>query len=585
MTLERGMKHGKRENAGRQMRRYLIISTSVLFTVFAAVGLTRFALAVENTGNMAPQPVLSQPAAGMGGVTIPEPATTPSDPAQAALIARGRYLTVAGDCLPCHTVSGEPAFSGGYPVDTPFGTVFSPNITSSKADGIGNWTDAQFYNALHNGISPGSSLLVFPKYLYPVMPFTTYSKMTYPDVMAVKAYLESLPPVDHPNRPSTMSFPFTVRAGLLGWRILFFHPQPVQYQADWTASQRNGAYLVEALAHCSECHTPRNLLMALETSRYLGGGQIVAQSWYAPNISSSKQYGIGSWDDASLAQYLGGDGAIPRGAPFGPMKEVVEDSLSRLPASDVQDIVAYLRTTPAQDTPPPPGVSTSSPADGAVVYAQNCARCHGVSGQGVTNNFPNLAGDQAIIDGKPSDAISMVAGGFRPWHPNQSAMPSFETTLTPQQIAAVTNYIRTAWGNNGVADATADEVGSLEELTEQEIGLDAGSMTALLTEAGTTKATQDIAGKFDFEANRTNCQIDVTLNGATPADAIHLGGSCVQDGFALQGDVTAGGKTAPVKLALSDINNGDAVTGVLLDGTLPDGRQLHAKINFVTPND
>jgi mono/diheme cytochrome c family protein len=579
------MKHGKRNDAGRQMRRYLIISTSVLFTIFAAVGLTRFAMAVDNSGNMAPQQVLSQPASGMGGVTIPEPATMPANPAQAALIARGRYLTVAGDCLPCHTVSGQPAFSGGYPVDTPFGTVFSPNITSSKPDGIGNWTDQQFYNALHNGISPGSSLIVFPKYLYPVMPFTTYSKMTYSDVMAVKAYLESLPAVDNPNRPSTMSFPFTMRAGLLAWRILFFSPQAVQYQPDWNASQRNGAYLVQALAHCSECHTPRNLLMALETSQYLAGGQIVSQSWYAPNISSSKQYGIGGWDDASLVQYLSGGGAIPRGAPFGPMKEVVDDSLSRLPASDVQDIVAYLRTTPAQDTPPPSGVSTSSPADGAVVYAQNCARCHGVAGQGVTNNFPNLAGDQAIIDGKPSDAISMVAGGFGPWHPNQSAMPSFETTLTPQQIAAVTNYIRTAWGNNGVADATGDEVARLEAVVEQEITLDAGSMTALLTEAGTTANIQDIAGTFQFEANRTNCQIDATLNGATPADAIHIGGSCVQDGFAVKGYVTAGGKTAPVRLALSDINNGNAVTGVLLDGTLPDGRQLHAKINFVTPND
>jgi hypothetical protein len=159
------------------------------------------------------------------GWTIPTP-PNPSDP----VIARGEYLTVAGDCLPCHSVEGQPPFSGGLAVGSPVGAVFSPNITPSKKYGIGNYTDQQFWNVLHNGIAPGSSLLIFPKYLYPSMPYDAYSKLSYSDVMAIKAYLMSLPPAEIPNRGTQIPFPFNTRAALLGWRILFFHPQPVQYR-------------------------------------------------------------------------------------------------------------------------------------------------------------------------------------------------------------------------------------------------------------------------------------------------------------------------------------------------------------------
>jgi mono/diheme cytochrome c family protein len=538
------------------------------------------ASAASETAQLAPVPSL-------GGVTYTQPATLPADPVQKALVQRGEYLTIAGDCSSCHSVSGEPMFSGGYAVDTPVGTIYSPNITSSKQYGIGNWTDADFYNVMHNGIRPGRSLLVFPAYIFPVMPYSSYSKLSYQDVMAIKAYLESIPPVEKPNRPMTIPFPLNIRAGQLALRILTFHPKPIQYDPSWNASQRNGAYLAQALGHCSECHTPRNILLASDMSRYYAGGQIISQSWYAPNISSSKQHGIGAWDDASLVAYLHDGGDMVHGAPFGPMQEVVDESLSRLPVSDVQDLVAYLRTVGPQDPATVTVNDPASPAEGSVGYAQNCARCHGAGGAGVNNNFPNLAHNDAISDGKPNDVISMLLGGFQPWHPNQSAMPAFGNTLSDQQIAAVTNYIRTSWGNQGAANAGAHLVARLRGVTVQEVALDDGTMQAVLNDGTSARRLQNISGTFELEGNRTNCQISADLGapGAGGAAPIHLGGACTNQGYTLQGDMTSAGKTSPVTLALNDMTANGKVTGVTLDGPLADGSHLSARINFITPNE
>ena len=526
-----------------------------------------------------------QPPPGMVGVTIPAPVNMPADPRQKAMVLRGEYLTVAGDCYSCHSVSGQPIFSGGYAVDTPVGTIYSPNITPSKQYGIGNWTDAQFWAALHNGVRPGRSLLVFPAYLFPVMPYSSYSKLTYQDVMAIKAYLDTVPAVETQNRPMAIGFPFNVRAGQLALRIFNFHIQPVQYQPGWSDSVRNGAYLVQALGHCSECHTPRNILLGSDNSRFLGGGQIISQSWYAPNITSSKQYGLGGWDDASLLQYLHGGGDMRRGAPFGPMKEVVDDSLSRLPAADVRDIVAYLRTVPAQEIAPTAVADAASTAEGATVFAQNCARCHGASGAGVSNNFPNLAHNEALGGARPGDVISMVLGGFPPWHPNQSAMPAFGATLSDQQIAAVTNYVRTSWGNNGAANATGDAVARLRPVTTQEVTLDTGTMQAVLRDAASARAVQNIGGAFELEGNRVNCQISADLSDPGSAGIIHLSGACADHGYTVRGTATFNGKTGPVALALNDITADGNVTAVTLDGPLPDGRHLAARINLVIPNE
>jgi mono/diheme cytochrome c family protein len=512
---------------------------------------------------------------GLTGWVIPAPAM-PADPAQAAIVARGEYLTVAGDCLPCHSVQGQPPFSGGLAVGSPVGAVYSPNITPDKTYGIGNYTDQQFWNVLHNGIAPGNSLLVFPKYLYPSMPYDAYSKLSYSDVMAIKAYLDSLPAVAAPNRPTQIPFPLNIRAALLGWRILFFHPQPVQYDPSWSPSVRNGAFLVQALEHCSDCHTPRNIMFGSMKSRFLAGGHILAQSWYAPNISSS-QDGVGSWQPAALLNYLHDGGTLGVGAPFGPMQEVVHDSLSRLPESDVQDIVAYLQSgTGSQATVEPVTVAAGSTDLGATVYADNCARCHGADGGGVENNFPNLAGNQALWSGPPDDVVAMVLGGFGPWHDDQSAMPGFRDTLSNDQIAAVTNYVRTAWGNKGAADATPDLVARLVGETDTQMSLDAGTMQAAV---GDTKF-DEISGAFTRTGDMLNCQLDANLQ-ADGGDATHLAGICGRGGTVVDAMVTQDGQSEPILLTLHDDGPAIDLTGKMPGG----GSRFFAHIDLVTPND
>ena len=396
---------------------------------------------------------------------LPVPDTKGMDAKQVAEVRRGEYLTAAGDCMPCHTAPGGEMFAGGKSFVTPFGTLYSPNITPDKATGIGNWNGTQFWNAVHWGIAPGSSLLVFPKYLFPAMPYTSYAKLSKPDVMAIRAYLDAIPPVKAAQRPNSIGFPFNIRAGLLTWRLLFFNAGPVHYKKSWSPAVRHGAYLAEALGHCDACHSPRNFLFATKQDESLAGTRILGESWFAPNISSSKKYGLGGWSRATLVAYLHAGGDMKQGAPFGPMKAVVDFSLSQLPESDINDLAAYLQTaTPPRETPAKPVPANPTVIlEGKHLYAANCAACHQANGAGVGNVFPNLAGNQSVWNGPPDNLISAMLGGLIPWHKNGPAMPSFADVLNDHEIAAIANYVRTAWGNPGVADATAKDVLKLRE--------------------------------------------------------------------------------------------------------------------------
>ncbi len=566
-----------------KLKKILGYGAAVTFVIGLPLLAASIAHGAASDAPAAPDAIAAMAPGNLVGDPIAQPVGMPADPAAAAKIKRGEYLAVAGDCQECHSIPGRPAYSGGLAVGSPVGAIFSPNITPDKTYGIGNWTDAQFYAALHEGIGPGSSLLVFPHYLYPSMPSDAYSKLSYDDVMAIKAYLDSIQPAAIPNRPTQIPFPLNIRAALLGWRILFFHVQPVQYDPSWSPSVRNGAFLVQALAHCSDCHTPRNLLMGSETDKFLAGGHILAQSWYAPNISSRKQGGgVGSWSPADLANYLGGGGQVGVGAAYGPMQQVVNDSLSRLPPSDVQDIVAYLQTATApQDSSAPAAPSMPTQANGAVVYADNCARCHGANGEGVNNNFPNLAGNQSVWDGPPNNIISMVLGGFYPWHDDQSAMPNFRTTLSDDEIAAVSNYVRTAWGNQGSADATSGMVGKLRGYTTTEMDLDTASTKAALQTGDASVAFNDISGHLSFDGDQINCQIAGHF-GATN-QTVDIGGACADGGSRFIGQATMNGQTMPVNFKISEERSGSGLNAIDLDGPMG-GSQLHARMSLVTPN-
>lgn len=388
----------------------------------------------------------------------------PTDPA--ALIARGKYLSVAADCMPCHTGPGHAPFSGGLVIATPFGGLASPNITPDKQTGIGNWTDKQFYRAVHDGIAPGHNYLVFPKYLYPAMPFTSYTKLSYADIMAIKAYIFSLPPVQAQPTENTLKFPFSQRPVLLGWRMLFFKSGPMKMNPSWDEHMKNGAYLTEALAHCGECHTPRNLMQATISGSALAGAPI--DNLFAPNITPDKTYGIGDWSQDDIVAYLHDDGNLTRGSPFGAMADMTDNSTSQLPVSDIQDIALYLQQgVKPQITPPGKAVADakSSIARGEALYASSCAGCHGAEGAGMKPKLvPNLAGNGSVTAQMPNNVIGAMLTGLDSWSDPGPAMPAFGAQFSDQQIADITNYVRTAWGNKASADASPQSVFKLRAL-------------------------------------------------------------------------------------------------------------------------
>lgn len=368
-------------------------------------------------------------------------------------IKRGEYLARAGDCVACHTRPGDKLFSGGRAMPTPFGTLYSPNITPDGETGIGQWSADEFYAMMHTGRSRDGQLL------YPAMPFGAYTKVTRGDSDAIFAYLRSVPPVRQPNRPHELRFPYNNRQLLIGWRTLYFREGEYRPNPTRSVEWNRGAYLVEGLGHCSMCHTAINALGGSSESKAFEGGLIPMQDWYAPSLTSNKEAGLGDWSIADIADLLQ-KGASRRGAVYGPMAEVVYNSLQYLSDEDVRAMAVYLKSLPQHG-----GSSGGSSASvskeeqgllsslGSKVYQAQCANCHGKSGEGKLPEFPPLANNQSIQMTSAVNPIRMVLnGGYAPGtirNPMPYGMPPFAQSLTDDEVAAVVTYIRTAWGNRG----------------------------------------------------------------------------------------------------------------------------------------
>jgi mono/diheme cytochrome c family protein len=370
------------------------------------------------------------------------------------LVAKGEYLAHAGDCIACHTNPGGALFAGGFSMATPFGTIYSSNITPDKETGIGGWTADQFYGAMHTGRFPDGGLI------YPAMPFASYTKVTRADCDAIFAYLRSVPPVHQPNRANDLRFPFNNRQLILGWRTLFF--QEGEYQPDPTKSAEwnRGAYLVEGLGHCSMCHTPINALGGNSQSQAFQGGLIPMQNWYAPSLTSNKEAGLGEWSIEEIVDLLR-NGVSHRGAVYGPMAEVTYDSLQYLNDADVRAMAVYLKSL-SQGSPLAPEISGMPAPEssllmsfGQTVYTTHCAICHAADGRGMPPEYPPLASNPSIQMESAVNPIRMVLnGGFPPGtagDPMPYGMPPFAQTLSDDEVAAVVTYIRAAWGNRGSA--------------------------------------------------------------------------------------------------------------------------------------
>jgi mono/diheme cytochrome c family protein len=390
----------------------------------------------------------------LGILSASPPAIAPAAVAnEPSLIEKGQYISRLADCGACHTRTGGTPFAGGLPMSTPFGTVTSSNITPDPDTGIGGWSDEDFYGAVTDGIGRHG------EYLYPVMPFTSYTKMTRSDVLAVKAYLFSLKPVYAPRGPNNMAFPFDIRWTLVVWRELYFHPGVYQPDPKRSAEWNRGAYLIEGAGHCGECHSPRNIFGATETQHSLAGGQI--GKWLAPNISADPRWGIGDRSVSDLVTFLKTGAQKTEGVAFGPMAEVVHDSLRYVSTADLQAMAVFLKSGPERT----PGLadqvaSRSDLQHGQKLYLDNCAKCHQDNGRGIPGVIPNLAANAAVTSAQPNDVIDAVLNGLHGTR-NHGTMPSFGGALKDQDVADIANYVRTGWRNNGPTNATPALVASL----------------------------------------------------------------------------------------------------------------------------
>lgn len=371
----------------------------------------------------------------------------------AELIRQGQYLARAGDCISCHTVGANAPFSGGRALRTPFGVLYSPNITADSVTGIGNWSFDQFYQALHQGLSKDGTPL------YPVFSYTSYTKVKRDDVKAIYAYLQSLPAVQAPNRQPEFGFPYNLRVMLYSWRALYFQAGEYQDDASQSAQWNRGAYLVQGLGHCNECHSTRNALGAMDQRNPLSGGHIPVEGWYAPDLSLQAGGGLAGWSQADVVALLK-TGLSDKGSALGPMAEVVRNSTSYLNDEDLQAIALYLASLPAV-APAPLTLSKAANYDaGKAIFANLCASCHGLDGQGKTGVYPSLVGNISVLNGGGVNAIrSVLLGGFSPTtasNPEPYSMPPFAKRLSDDKVASVINYLRQSWGNQATPISSED---------------------------------------------------------------------------------------------------------------------------------
>ena len=309
-----------------------------------------------------------------------EPGAAPTG--ELSQVVRGEYLARVGDCYACHTVRGGQLYAGGLEMPTPFGELYTTNITPDPETGIGKWTSEDFWRALHDGRNKEGA------FLYPAMPYTNYTKVTREDSDAMYAYFKSLKPVRQPNRPHGMKFPYNQRELLGGWRVLYFKSGEWKDDPKQTKEWNRGGYLVEGLGHCDACHSSRNILGAVKGDD-VSGGLIPVQNWYAPSLASNRETGLGSWEVKDIVDLLR-TGVSARGAVFGPMAAVVRHSLQETSLTDLNAMAVYLRSR-AQTSQPPEVTqveNTSSQtaammATGEKVYARHCAECHQADGRGV----------------------------------------------------------------------------------------------------------------------------------------------------------------------------------------------------------
>jgi mono/diheme cytochrome c family protein len=376
------------------------------------------------------------------------------------LVERGRYLSLLGNCAGCHTDRGGAAYAGGRALATPFGKVVAGNLTPDVATGIGSWSQAQFWRAMHHGFSADGRRLA------PAFPYTEFTRITRADSDALFAYLRSLPAVSKPNPTHQLRWPYGTPLALAAWRTAFFRPAVFEPDATQSPSWNRGAYLVNGLGHCAACHGTRNALGAVEAHGFRGG-QLPMRAWHAPALTRAGEAGVADWSLEDIAALLH-TGRSARGWASGPMAEVVSGSTQHLNAQDLRAMAEYLQRLPA--TPPAAQKAfTAEPeraAQGAKLYEAHCAQCHGPQGEGGRTAagqwvVPALAGNRLVGMNPPANLVRAIAlGGYgapTATHPRPFGMPPFTHVMKDDEIGAVVTFLRSQWGHRA-APVSASEV-------------------------------------------------------------------------------------------------------------------------------
>jgi mono/diheme cytochrome c family protein len=400
------------------------------------------------------------------------------------LVAQGEYLAKLGNCAACHSARGGEPFAGGKAIETPFGAVYSSNITPDPVNGIGSWSAEAFYRAMKQGVNAQGRLLT------PAFPYPNYTHVSRADSDALYAYFQlGVKPVAQASKAHELGFPFNTQLALAVWRVLFFSadekegtPDLIAVRADsMPASGRKGfknevergRYIVNGLAHCSACHAQRNALGAASSDGLLSGALMPMQDWYAPSLHAKEEAGVQHWPREQIIAFLK-NGATHNASALGPMAEVVAKSTQYWRDEDLSAAAAYLQSLPVHPAPSKPAarVPPQLLGQGAAIYAKHCATCHGADGQGLQETdalsplgivrIPALAGNRAVSLSSSANLVRIIlAGGYAPataGNPHPYGMPPFVHVLPDEDIAAVATYIRASWGNQANAVSASEVV-------------------------------------------------------------------------------------------------------------------------------
>ncbi len=429
------------------MRRSSRLSATLLGLAGAATMLASWS--AGQNASLPAHPVSSLTPSGFLAQTIPD--TTPN----AAQLRRGQSLVIAGDCMSCHLRAGGQPLAGGFGLHTPFGLIYSANITSDHRTGIGDWTSDQFHRAMHDGIDDHGANL------YPAFPYPWFTHASRADDDAMLAYLKTTPAVDYTPPANHLPFPLNIRFLVKGWNLLFFRPRDFQAELGQSAEWNRGAYLVNGVGHCGGCHSPKNFLGADKGGQQLRGGNL--ENWVAPDLTANPRTGLGGWSVDDIAEYLR-TGRNTRAGAGGTMGEVITYSTSLMTDQDRHAIAVYLKGQPASPTDAPQSADAGAMHRGAAIYSDACAACHLENGVGQPRFFPPLGHDAMAQQADPTGLEHLILAGSRvgpsPGRPSPLTMPSFAWKLTDEEIADVSTYIRNSWGNQA-SPVPAAKVGDL----------------------------------------------------------------------------------------------------------------------------